>query len=73
MTAFVKKYVRKAQLVEDNSTEVIFQLPPEAARDGYFEMLFEMLENCHRDLGISSYGISDTSLEEVCDIFSFTL
>ncbi|XP_063401544.1 phospholipid-transporting ATPase ABCA1-like [Mytilus trossulus] len=65
ISAFVKKYIRRAKLVEDNSTEVIFQLPPESARDGYLEMLFEMLENCHEDLGISSYGISDTCLEEV--------
>lgn len=65
LVAFVRKYVRRAQLVEDNSTEIIFQLPSEAAQDGYFEMLFEKLENCHNDLGILSYGISDTSLEEV--------
>jgi ATP-binding cassette subfamily A (ABC1) protein 1 len=65
MTAFVRKYVRRAQLVEDNSTEVTFQLPSETARDGYFEKLFEMLENCHQDLGISSFGISDTCLEEI--------
>ena len=24
-----------------------------------------MLENCHQDLGISSFGISDTCLEEI--------
>ena len=65
VTAFIKKYVRDARLVEDNMTEMCYQLPDEAARQGDFEKLFLNLERSHKDLGISSFGISDTSLEEV--------
>ena len=65
VTAFIKKYVGDARLVEDNMTEMCFQLPDEAAKQGMFERLFLELERKHKDLGISSFGISDTSLEEV--------
>ena len=64
-TAFIKKYVREARLVEDNMTEICYQLPDEAAKHGDFERLFLELERSHKSLGISSFGISDTSLEEV--------
>ncbi|XP_052284173.1 phospholipid-transporting ATPase ABCA1-like isoform X3 [Dreissena polymorpha] len=65
VTSFVKKYVPEAKLVEDNMTELSYQLPDEAARRGDFERLFSELERSHDDLGVSSFGISDTSLEEV--------
>ncbi|KAH3829036.1 hypothetical protein DPMN_131024 [Dreissena polymorpha] len=53
-------------------TELSYQLPDEAARRGDFERLFSELERSHDDLGVSSFGISDTSLEEVgakCETF----
>ena len=53
---------------EDTNTELCYQLPEDAAHSGNFEQLFSQLERCHRDLGISSFGISDTSLEEVCTV-----
>ncbi|XP_033737996.1 ATP-binding cassette sub-family A member 7-like isoform X2 [Pecten maximus] len=65
VAAFVRKYVSRARLVEDNNAELTFQLPDQAAHDGKFHQLFLALERCHKDLGISSFGISDTSLEEV--------
>lgn len=65
VSAFVKKFVSRARLVEDNNAELTFQLPDQAAHDGKFHQLFQALERCHKDLGISSFGISDTSLEEV--------
>ncbi|CAC5414478.1 ABCA1 [Mytilus coruscus] len=64
-TEFIGKYVKKAKLVEESSTELTYQLPSEAAYSGQFEQLFKQLERCHKDMGISSFGISDTSLEEV--------
>ncbi|KAJ8306345.1 hypothetical protein KUTeg_016890 [Tegillarca granosa] len=63
--AFLNKFVKGAVLVEDNTTEITFELPTEACHDGSFVKLFRELERCHKDLGISSFGISDTSLEEV--------
>ncbi|KAL3869286.1 hypothetical protein ACJMK2_041989, partial [Sinanodonta woodiana] len=65
ITAFVQKYVNNASLKEDNPTELTYQLPAVSAYNGDFERLFSELEFCHNDLGISSFGISDTSLEEV--------
>ncbi|XP_071145778.1 phospholipid-transporting ATPase ABCA1-like isoform X2 [Mytilus edulis] len=64
-TEFIGKYVKKAKLVEESSTELTYQLPADAAHSGQFEQLFKQLERCHKDMGISSFGISDTSLEEV--------
>ncbi|XP_064607351.1 phospholipid-transporting ATPase ABCA1-like [Liolophura sinensis] len=65
VTAFIQKYVSEAYLVENVGTELCFQLPEEGSHDGRFTNLFLALEKCHDDLGISSYGVSDTSLEEV--------
>ena len=48
-------------------TEMCFQLPDEAAKQGDFQKLFLHLERSHKELGISSFGISDTSLEEVIE------
>ncbi|XP_045158186.2 phospholipid-transporting ATPase ABCA1-like isoform X2 [Mercenaria mercenaria] len=65
VTSFIKKYVPEACLVEDNMTELCYQMPTEAAHRGDFERLFQQLEFSHSELGVSSFGISDTSLEEV--------
>ncbi|KAL8576510.1 hypothetical protein ACOMHN_003068 [Nucella lapillus] len=65
LKAFVEKYVSSAHLVEDNSMEVCFQLPEDAARSGQLTSMLAELETVHSALGIASYGISDTSLEEV--------
>ncbi|XP_052777802.1 phospholipid-transporting ATPase ABCA1-like [Mya arenaria] len=65
VTSFVKKFVPEAKLVEDNMTELCYQLPDNAAHRGDFERLFHELESSCVHLGISNFGISDTSLEEV--------
>ena len=62
---FIEKFVPEAQLVEDNSMEVCFQMPEAAAKSGQMTAMFAELEQVHDMLGISSYGVSDTSLEEV--------
>lgn len=54
-----------AKLVEDNSMEVCFQIPDSSAKSGCLTTLFAELEKFCPHLGVSSYGISDTSLEEV--------
>ena len=51
--------------METTGTELVYQLPEEAAHRGDFEVLFESLDASLDDLGIGSYGISDTTLEEV--------
>ena len=65
LKAFIEKFVPEARLVEDNSMEVCFQLPEKAAKSGQMTAMFAELEKVHDILGISSYGVSDTSLEEV--------
>lgn len=45
--------------------EVCFQVPETAAKSGQLTALFAELEKVHDVMGVSSYGISDTSLEEV--------
>ncbi|XP_035828704.1 phospholipid-transporting ATPase ABCA7 [Aplysia californica] len=65
LTAFIQKFVPSAALVEDNSMEVCFRLPEEEEHSRKFQELFAALEFSHVELGVSSYGISDSSLEEV--------
>jgi hypothetical protein len=62
--AFIKRHVKLAYLIEETSTELVYQLPDDDAELRKFESLFTDLEKNHKSLGISSFGISDTSLEE---------
>lgn len=59
------KHVPEARLVEDLGHEITYVLPYQSAKDGAFVELFHELDDRLTDLGISSYGISDTTLEEV--------
>uniref|UniRef100_UPI00398ECFE0 phospholipid-transporting ATPase ABCA1-like isoform X2 n=1 Tax=Pristiophorus japonicus TaxID=55135 RepID=UPI00398ECFE0 len=63
--ALVQKYVSDARLVEDFGHEMTYILPYVGAKDGAFVELFQELDNRLCELGISSYGISDTTLEEI--------
>uniref|UniRef100_A0A671L6F7 ATP-binding cassette sub-family A member 1-like n=1 Tax=Sinocyclocheilus anshuiensis TaxID=1608454 RepID=A0A671L6F7_9TELE len=59
------KHVPTARLVEDLGHEITYVLPYESAKDGAFVELFHEIDDRLTDLGISSYGISDTTLEEI--------
>ncbi|XP_055488379.1 phospholipid-transporting ATPase ABCA1-like [Leucoraja erinacea] len=61
----ILKHVANARLVEDIGHELTYVLPYEAAKDGAFVELFHEMDDRLTDLGISSYGISDTTLEEI--------
>ncbi|XP_062985205.1 phospholipid-transporting ATPase ABCA1 [Elgaria multicarinata webbii] len=61
----IMKHVPEARLVEDIGHELSYVLPYEAARDGAFVELFHEIDDRLSDLGISSYGISETTLEEI--------
>ncbi len=63
--AYVKKRVPGACLVDDMGLELYFQLPSDEIRTGNFTTLFNDLDSDLPKLGISSYGIADTTLEEV--------
>lgn len=65
LSALIQKLVPGSRLVEDIGHEVLFVLPYSGAKDGAFGDLFRELDARLGELGISSYGISDTTLEEV--------
>lgn len=61
----ILKHVTAARMVEDLGHEITYVLPYESAKNGAFVKLFHDLDERLADLGISSYGVSDTTLEEV--------
>ncbi|CAL1298938.1 unnamed protein product [Larinioides sclopetarius] len=65
VTKFIHTYVTDARLVEDVGSEVSYLIPFSSQRSGELQRLFKALDGHLNDLHISSYGISDTSLEEV--------
>ena len=65
VSSFFKSYVPSAQLVENVGSELTYVLPAEVAREGQFQDLFEELDKNLDKLHIGSYGVSDTTLEEV--------
>ena len=65
LTAFIKSYVGQAELVESVGTEMTYVLPTGESYGSKFENLFEALNQNLERFNISSFGISDTTLEEV--------
>ncbi|KAL8177780.1 UNVERIFIED_CONTAM: hypothetical protein K2H54_019083, partial [Gekko kuhli] len=65
LTTLIQKLVPGSRLVEDIGQEVLYVLPYSGAKEGAFGDLFQELDSRLGELGISSYGISDTSLEEI--------
>ncbi|XP_007498284.2 phospholipid-transporting ATPase ABCA3-like isoform X1 [Monodelphis domestica] len=59
----IQEYVPSATLESNTGAELSFILPKESTNR--FEALFIRLENEQVDLGISSYGVSVTTMEEV--------
>ncbi|CAD7667769.1 unnamed protein product [Nyctereutes procyonoides] len=65
VSQFIRKHVASCLLVSDTSTELSYILPSEAAKKGAFERLFQHLEQSLDTLHLSSFGLMDTTLEEV--------
>lgn len=65
ISGLILKHVPNSRMVEDLGHEITYILPYESAKDGAFVDLFHDLDDHLSDLGISSYGVSDTTLEEV--------
>ncbi|GFT33344.1 phospholipid-transporting ATPase ABCA1 [Nephila pilipes] len=65
VTRFIHTYVADARLVEDVGSEVSYLIPFSSQRSGELQRLFRALDMSLEELHISSYGISDTTLEEV--------
>ncbi len=73
-TKFIQKYVPTARLLEQIGSELIYVLPTSTAsrsqsaggkNNKRFELLFSELERYMEKMNIKSYGLSDTTLEEV--------
>lgn len=65
MDRLVRRRVPEAVFLESIGQEITFVLPYSGAADGTFARLFQDLDLAMTDLGLTSYGISDTTLEEV--------
>ncbi|XP_041841062.1 phospholipid-transporting ATPase ABCA1-like isoform X2 [Melanotaenia boesemani] len=65
VTQLVRCHVPEAVFLESIGQEITFILPYSGARDGTFATLFQKLDLAMVDLGLTSYGISDTTLEEI--------
>ncbi|KAF6343916.1 ATP binding cassette subfamily A member 4 [Rhinolophus ferrumequinum] len=61
----VRHHVPEAKLVECIGQELIFLLPNKNFKQRAYASLFRELEDTLADLGLSSFGISDTPLEEI--------
>ena len=68
LTKFIQKFIPLARLVEEIGSDIVFLLPTESDNDGSmknFEVLFNELDKNLGQLNITTYGLSDTTLEEV--------
>ncbi|XP_072287523.1 ATP-binding cassette sub-family A member 2 isoform X4 [Pyxicephalus adspersus] len=65
VTQFIKKYVASCLLASDTNTELSYILPSESVRKGCFERLFRHLEQSLDELDLTSFGLMDTTLEDV--------
>ncbi|XP_015249332.1 PREDICTED: ATP-binding cassette sub-family A member 1-like isoform X2 [Cyprinodon variegatus] len=65
VTQLVCSYIPEATFLESIGQEITFILPYSGARDGTFATLFHKLDLSMGKLGLTSYGISDTTLEEI--------
>ncbi|XP_072500142.1 retinal-specific phospholipid-transporting ATPase ABCA4 isoform X1 [Notamacropus eugenii] len=61
----IHHHVPEAKLVECIGQELIFLLPNKDFKQRAYASLFRELEETLSDLGLSSFGISDTPLEEI--------
>uniref|UniRef100_A0A7N5ZQ83 ABC transporter domain-containing protein n=1 Tax=Anabas testudineus TaxID=64144 RepID=A0A7N5ZQ83_ANATE len=66
ITALVHHHVPQARLIEAIGQELTYLLPNRNFQPRAYASLFRELEETLVDIGLSSFGVSDTSLEEVC-------
>ncbi|XP_014259615.2 ATP-binding cassette sub-family A member 2-like [Cimex lectularius] len=65
VTESVLKIMPTAKEVEQFGTEIKYSLPNISGHVNMYQMLFDYLRDQKTQLDISSYGIADTSLEEI--------
>uniref|UniRef100_A0A8C6PAR5 P-type phospholipid transporter n=1 Tax=Nothobranchius furzeri TaxID=105023 RepID=A0A8C6PAR5_NOTFU len=67
ITSLIHHHVPEAKLIETIGQELTYLLPNKGFKHRAYASLFRELEETLADMGLSSFGISDTSLEE-CEI-----
>uniref|UniRef100_A0A7M4FED3 P-type phospholipid transporter n=1 Tax=Crocodylus porosus TaxID=8502 RepID=A0A7M4FED3_CROPO len=67
LTTLIHHHIPEAKLIENIGQELIYLLPSKDFKQSSYASLFRELEETLDDLGLSSFGISDTPLEEVTD------
>ncbi|KAG8555624.1 hypothetical protein GDO81_017765, partial [Engystomops pustulosus] len=65
LTELIHHHVPEAKLIESIGQELIYLLPGKDFKYRAYASLFRELEETMGDLGLSSFGISDTPLEEI--------
>uniref|UniRef100_A0A7N8XL60 ATP-binding cassette, sub-family A (ABC1), member 4b n=1 Tax=Mastacembelus armatus TaxID=205130 RepID=A0A7N8XL60_9TELE len=65
ITSLIHHHVPEAKLIEMIGQELTYLLPSKGFKHRAYASLFRELEETLVDMGLSSFGISDTSLEEV--------
>ncbi|XP_054608194.2 phospholipid-transporting ATPase ABCA1 isoform X2 [Nothobranchius furzeri] len=65
LLALVQQHIPGARLVEESRREAVINLPQTAAKDGSLAIFLSKLDQKLPDLGLLSYGLSDSTLEEI--------
>ncbi|XP_047446367.1 retinal-specific phospholipid-transporting ATPase ABCA4-like isoform X2 [Mugil cephalus] len=65
ITGLIHHHVPEAKLIEMIGQELTYLLPSKGFKHRAYASLFRELEETLDDMGLSSFGISDTSLEEI--------
>ncbi|XP_034558386.1 retinal-specific phospholipid-transporting ATPase ABCA4-like [Notolabrus celidotus] len=65
ITNLIHHHVPEAKLIETIGQELTYLLPNKGFKHRAYASLFRELEETLMDMGLSSFGISDTSLEEI--------
>ncbi|XP_055084646.1 LOW QUALITY PROTEIN: retinal-specific phospholipid-transporting ATPase ABCA4-like [Periophthalmus magnuspinnatus] len=65
ITSLIHHHVPEAKLIETIGQELTYLLPNKNFKHRAYASLFRELEETLGDMGLSSFGISDTSLEEI--------
>ncbi|KAG7229040.1 hypothetical protein INR49_013159, partial [Caranx melampygus] len=65
ISSLIHHHVPEAKLIETIGQELTYLLPNKGFKHRAYASLFRELEETLADMGLSSFGISDTSLEEI--------
>ncbi|XP_020485420.1 retinal-specific phospholipid-transporting ATPase ABCA4-like [Labrus bergylta] len=65
ISSLIHHHVPEAKLIETIGQELTYLLPNKGFKHRAYASLFRELEETLTDMGLSSFGISDTSLEEI--------